>query len=84
MPVTSRSGTSGKLRSEIGRSGSPSKSRIAHRPAAFGAGNLENLAQVKVTVDALQRAGLGAVKPAEQAFQRFFVRSDGGSGLRPA
>src|SRR6478735_8977330 len=51
--------------------------------AALGARDLEDLAKVEVAMDTLKRTRRGAFEPAEQAFQPFLVRSDGGSRLRP-
>ena len=73
----------------MGRSGSPSKSRMAQRgePRARpgpAAGNLQDLPEVEVAVDALERSGAGAFEPAEETVQRLLRNGPTASaGLGP-
>ena len=75
MPTTSRSGRSSRrVASAIGRSGSPSKSRIAHRGAAARSPEPSTWPEVVVAVDPLQRSGAGATSSSERLQQTWSTR----------
>ena len=81
MPTTSRSGDvrevafgDGAQRLALEVEDGPARWPARPGPAA---GHLQDLPEVEVAVDALERAGAGALEPAEETVQRFFVRPDG-------
>ena len=96
MPDTSRSGTSGKLRSEMGRSGSPSKSRMAQRgparprlrrePAgsARGGGRRGSAGAARRWCLRAGRAGRSALLRKARRRGRPRPRTDARAGLLPA